>query len=220
MFCPYCGTSISNANGFCPECGARLGEAAGVPEEFLTGGGSRSAQGALDVVAVDASASKAYEGDAAATGSSLGDGAGVIGLESSETASGAPLTGGLEVAGHESGAASSDKTVMPEAASAESWSGGVSSYESFQNSQVGSVNSSGEMPTAGKYLALAIIAFLCNYICGAIAIFQYRQMKKAIEIGDVQTAQSKAKNVKIAGFIGIGIFVLASLVSIAAISSS
>lgn len=48
MFCPYCGSAINNANGSCPACGARLGEAAGVPEEYMSGGGSHRTGATFD----------------------------------------------------------------------------------------------------------------------------------------------------------------------------
>ena len=59
------------------------------------------------------------------------------------------------------------------------------------------------MPNKTTAVILIVIGFLCGIIWGIFGIVQYSPMKAAIENGDVETAQKKFRNIKIATLIGV-----------------
>ena len=59
------------------------------------------------------------------------------------------------------------------------------------------------MPNKNNYIILIVIGFLCGLVWGAFGLTQYSPMVKAINEGDEETAQKKARNIKIATIAGI-----------------
>ena len=75
-----------------------------------------------------------------------------------------------------------------------------------------------EMPVQGFYLALVILGFVLGIIWGVVSIFPYRNMKAAINSGDVELAQINAKTIKSYVFIGFVMNVLVFIASLPRIS--
>ncbi|MBR0463508.1 MAG: hypothetical protein IJJ23_03890 [Clostridia bacterium] len=67
-----------------------------------------------------------------------------------------------------------------------------------------------KMPSKGVYTALLVLGFLCGIIWGALSVTPYKNMKAAIEHGDVAGANADAK--KIRTFVIIGVVVNALVI--------
>ena len=65
------------------------------------------------------------------------------------------------------------------------------------------------VPNTTTAIILIVIGFVSGIIWGIIGVVQYGPMKRAIESGDVVTANKKANIIKIATGIGVAVNILA-----------
>ena len=66
-----------------------------------------------------------------------------------------------------------------------------------------------DMPKVSTYRVLLILGFLLGIIWGALSYKPYKNLKAAVEAGDVNEAQANAKKIRIFVIIGIVVNVFA-----------
>ena len=84
-------------------------------------------------------------------------------------------------------------------------------YQPFNANQAFTDEDTGSMPSAGLYLFLVIVGFLCGILWGALSVGHYSKLKNAIAAGDIVEARTHANKILIFTLIGVGINVLVFL---------